>query len=256
MPPIQHRLGRRSCVVRGFLAGLMPLLTAGCLDVAGLIIQKNVQAIKQHPSPELNVFVADSRFTGKPVTFGGAPQNPTGSSRIDLNSDQRMGVRFNVLTNGHWGQEFFYSVGTSNLRYSQSPGGVTVPYRAHNFGVNAMGYFRDSELVATRPFFSLGIGGTVYTPAPGARSLLQDPARTELQGFGNATEFAFNYGGGVKQTVTSRIALRADLRHFIGRHPSFGVPRVSSDPNANVLPVRGAIHNLEASIGIVIHPKR
>jgi hypothetical protein len=229
------------------------VLCTGCLDLTGLIISKNAQAIKQNFRPEVNLFAADSRFTRKEFEIvppaGGAPV----PAELSLDGRLSGGVRFNVLTRGHLGQEFFYSTGIARVRHSESPSGVFLPYRIHNFGMNLLGYLR-AEPAATRPFLGIGIGGTVYKRTPEARSLISDPARTELQNFGGSTQFAFNYGGGVKQRVFSRFSLRADLRHFIGKHPGFYVPGPANPIGDR--PVSGAIHNLEASVGIILHRKQ
>ena len=68
-----------------------------------------------------------------------------------------------------------------------------------------------------------------------------------------ANEIALNYGVGVKMRSSDWVGFRADLRGFLGRSPSFGLVRRSNDPNATVFPASGAIHNGEASVGVVFY---
>src|SRR5205823_608892 len=122
--------------------------------------------------------------------------------------------------------------------------------------LNAMYYLNEEESRTTRPFISFGIGGTMYQPTAGARQAARDPFRGNLPGFESSAELAINYGIGFKHKLTSTYGFRMDLRGFTGRNPSFGIARSSADPTVPVFPATGAIHNLEASAGIVINLKK
>jgi hypothetical protein len=123
----------------------------------------------------------------------------------------------------------------------------------HNLGVNALYYINSDDNARTRPFLSFGLGATVYRPTAETRSIVRDPLRGNLPNFGQSNEFAFNYGLGFKHRIAGIYGVRMDLRHFMGRNPSFSLARSSDDPNATVFPADGAIHKLEASVGIVFY---
>jgi hypothetical protein len=66
-----------------------------------------------------------------------------------------------------------------------------------------------------RPFATGGIGFANYVP----------PGASATSG-GGATEFSFNYGGGLKVRLTSLLAARVDVRQYATRTP-FGLPLAS-----------------------------
>ena len=71
-----------------------------------------------------------------------------------------------------------------------------------------------------------------------------------------SNEIAMNYGWGLKTRMGSSVDFRMDIRGFLGRQPSFGLARESTDPNAVVFPATGAIHSGEVSAGLVFFFKR
>ena len=81
----------------------------------------------------------------------------------------------------------------------------------------------------------------------------RDPFRGNLPGINNANLLALNYGIGIKARTSGWLGFRADVRGFLEHAPAFGLPRESSDPNATVFPVTGALHNGEASVGVVFY---
>lgn len=206
-------------------------------------------------SVEINPFIAGTAHTKNQYEIA-FPQAATPvPMQFRLDDTLRGGLRVNVNTTGHWGEEFFFSYEPNNARFIRktSPE-VKVDYdiRVFNFGLNAMYYLNEEESRKTRPFVSLGVGGTLYQPTARARIKAQDPLRGNLPGFESSAELALNYGVGFKTNLTPTFGFRMDMRGFVGRNPSFGLPRSSTDANAVVFPANGAIHGLEASAGFII----
>ena len=121
----------------------------------------------------------------------------------------------------------------------------------HKVGVNALYYLNDDETHRIRPFLSVGAGWAIFRPTGKAQSIARDPLRGNVPDLNTANEIALNYGAGFKAKLRSWIGIRLDARGFVGRNPSFGLARESSDPNATVFPAGGAIHTGEVSAGFV-----
>ena len=205
---------------------------------------------------EVNVFGAGSIHSKNDFEIS-FPQSATPmEGEFNLDKALRAGVRVNVYTRGHWGEEFFYSYEPNTahfLRQTTPPASLALDIGVHNFGVNALYYFSDNETRRVRPFLTIGLGGTIYSLTDEARAIARDPLRGNVRDLGQANEIAMNYGAGFKVKVSRWFGIRMDLRHFLGRNPSFGLARQSDDPNATVFPAGGAIHNGEASVGFVFY---
>jgi len=211
------------------------------------------------PQLEINVFGSGNYHTRNQFEIG-FPQSVTPiSAKFRLDEAFGGGVRFNVYTSGHWGQEFFYSFEPNEahfIRKTAPQGQLDLGTQIHNLGVNGLYYFNSDDTVRTRPFLTFGIGATIYRPTSEARAIANDPLRGNLPGYNQSNEFAFNYGVGFKRRIVGIYGLRVDMRHFIGRNPSFSLARHSNDPNATVFPATGAINSFEASAGIVFYFRR
>ncbi len=236
------------CVRRWLLSGIVSIaLSLMCSTVASAQVSQDL---------ELNVFAAFSGHTKNGYVIG-APQSLTPvEGSFSLDQVIRSGMRANVYTRGHWGQEFYYSFEQSDVhiaRITNPKARVDLPIQIHNLGINALYYFSDDEQRRTRPFVSAGLGAMIYRPTPEAKQIALDPFGANLGDFDQSNELTFNYGAGVKTRVTSRFGLRLDVRGFLNRNPSFGFPRRSDDPNAVILPTEGAIHSIEASVGIILY---
>jgi hypothetical protein len=214
------------------------------------------------PQLEINVFGSGSYLTRNQFEIG-FPQSVTPiDAKFRLDDSFGGGVRFNVHTGGHWGEEFFYSFESSEAHFTRETppqGQLDLGTQIHNLGVNGLYYFNSDDTARTRPFLSFGVGATIYRPTADAKAIANDPLRGNLPGYGQSNEFAFNYGAGFKRRIAGIYGVRVDVRHvrhFLGRNPSFSLPRHSNDPNATVFPATGAISNFEASAGIVFYFSR
>jgi hypothetical protein len=235
------------------------LLTGSILFLVVSLAIPDVLMAQEFRDVELNLFAAGSAHTKNRYEVG-FPQAVTPiQSQFRMNDTIRGGLRFNVHTSGHWGEEFFFSYEPNKARFIRDTAPAqesAYDIRVFNFGVNALYYLNEEESRRTRPFISFGIGGTVYQPTAQSRRTANDPLRGNLPGFESSAELALNYGVGFKRVLTERYSLRMDFRGFVNRNPSFGLPRSSNDPNQVVFPADGAIHNMEASAGIVIKLKK
>jgi hypothetical protein len=205
---------------------------------------------------ELNVFFGVSAHTKNQFQIGAPQASPPINAKFELADALRYGVRLNVATQGHWSEEFYYSYEHNRARYVRQAvplNIVDLPIQIHNLGVNALFFFTENERAKIRPFVSFGLGASIYKPTKEARVIAADPAIGNLPGFGQSNEINFNYGLGFKHRINRVVGLRMDVKHFIGRNPSFSMSRRSENPNEQVFPADGAIHNLEASGGLIFY---
>ena len=208
---------------------------------------------------ELNVFGAGSIYSMKNFEIGFPQSAAPIQAQFKLDKAFRGGLRVNVYTGGHWGEEFFYSYEPNKAHFQRPttpPNSLDLNIQIHNLGVNALYYLSDDKTRRVRPFLSVGIGTTLYRPTGQAEAIVRDPLRGNVPDLHTAHEIAMNYGAGFKAKLGSWIGFRFDVRGFLGRNPSFGLARESNDPNATVFPAGGAIHNGEASAGLVFYFKK
>jgi hypothetical protein len=205
---------------------------------------------------EINVFGGGSFYNSKDYEIS-APQSVVPIEGLfRFNKSWRGGVRLGVFTRGHWGQEFFYSYEPNVahfIRRTPPTGSIDLSLGIHNYGVTALYYLNDNESNNVRPFLSAGVGGTLYHFSPEAQAFARDPLRGNLPDLNYSNELSFNYGVGVKTRGASWLGFRADVRGVVGRTPSFGLARHSTDPNATVFPVSGGLWNGEATAGLVFY---
>jgi outer membrane protein W len=231
-------------------------------SVLGLVVVLGFPALagaQEFRNIEFNPFVTASAHTKSDYQIG-FPQSITPiQEQFKLNNTIGGGVRFNVNTTRHWGEELFFSYEPSKAHFArQTPPTLDQSYsiRIYNFGVNAMYYLNEEEGTKTRPFLSVGLGGTVDQPTGLAKQIANDPLQGNLPGFETAAELALNYGVGFKRRLSDDFGFRLDVRGFLSRNPTFGLPRSSADPNAVVFPAFGAINTLEISAGVIFKFKR
>ena len=205
---------------------------------------------------EINLFGGGSFYSSKDFAVG-FPQSTVpveGEFRLD-HAAWRAGVRVGVYSRRHWSEEFFYSYEPNKIHLNrQTPPAVStvLPIRVHNFGVSALYYFSENETHSVRPFLSVGVGGTLYHPTQEAEAFAHDPSRGDLIDLTNSNELTLNYGVGVK-TRSKWVGFRADIKGYLGKTPTFGIPRKSDDPTVTVFPVSGALGNHEVSGGLVFY---
>lgn len=205
---------------------------------------------------ELNPFFGVSAHTKNQFQIGAPQASPPINAKFELSDALRYGVRLNVANHGHWGEEFFYSFEHNRARYVRQTvplNIVDLPIQIHNFGVTALFYFSENEKAKTRPFLDFGLGASIYKPTKESKIIAADPTIGNLPGFGQSNEISFHYGVGFKHRISRIVGLRMDVRHFIGRNPSFSMSRQSENASEQVFPASGAIHNVEATGGLIFY---
>lgn len=226
---------------------LLPAFVLTAASLARAQLQDNI---------EINVFGGGSFFTQKEFQVSYPQSTVPFQGAFRLTKTVRAGLRVGVYTRGHWSEEFFYSYEPSTahfIRRSAPASSVNLRLGIHNVGVTALYYFQENEARSIRPFLSVGVGGTLYRFTPEAKAFARDPLRGNLPGLNNNSELELNYGVGLKSRMSNWLGFRADLRGFLGRVPSFGLPRESTDPNAPVFPATGPLNNGEASAGLIFY---
>ena len=206
---------------------------------------------------EVNLFGGGSLYSRKKFEIGFPQSAIPIQETFKLSRAVRGGLRVGVFDRGHWSQEFFYSYEPNIahfVRVSAPSTSVDLRLRIHNYGITGLYYFQDNESQSIRPFVSIGVGGTLYRLTQEAESIARDPSRGNLPGIKNSNLLTLNYGVGVKvRPLSGWLGFRADVRGFLGPNPSFRLPSQSDDPNAIVFPAGGAMHNGEASAGVIFY---
>jgi len=208
---------------------------------------------------ELNPFLAGSGHTKSLYTIGFPQTIAPISGEFKYKNALRGGLRFNINTTGHWGEELFFSYepNTAQIRRKTAPQHeLDLGTRILNFGVNALYYINENEDAHMRPYLTFGVGGTMDRPTAVAIQVANDPLQGNLPGFSSDSYLALNYGFGFKQRLSKDFGFRLDVRGFVTRNPTFGLPRSSPDASAVVFPATGAASNLEVSVGMIIRLKK
>src|SRR4030095_6955797 len=140
---------------------------------------------------ELNIFMAGSAYT-KNTFESSYPQTiiPI-QGKFRLDTALRGGVRFNINTTGHWGEEAFFSYEPNTahfIRVSPSSQEQSYNIRVMNWGLNVMYYLNEEESRGTRPFLSIGLGGSTFQPKAEDKRIARDPLRGNLPGFETSNE--------------------------------------------------------------------
>lgn len=205
---------------------------------------------------ELNIFGAGSIYSKNNFQTAFPQSAVPIPGQLKFDSHFRAGARFGMYMRGHWGEEVYYSYEPNTMTIIS---GGAFPTRkdfsigVNNYGVNALYYLVETEPNTFLPFVSAGIGGTFYRVRPTSLAFARNPAGGNFPDMNNSNELAFNVGGGFKTHSKGWFGIRVDVRDFIARTPSFGIPRSSIDPTAIVLPAFGSTNNFEGSVGFVIY---
>ncbi len=194
------------------------LLTGLILFVVVLVLAIPSAAFSQEfRNMELNPFIAGTAHT-KSLYENGSPQTiPPVAGEFKYRDSLRGGLRFNVNTTRHWGEELFFSYepNTARIIRKTSPQQeVDLNTRILNTGLNVMYYVNGDEHARIRPFFTLGVGATMDLLTAQAVQIANDPFGGNLPGARSSSSMALNYGLGFKQRLSEAIGFRMDLRGF------------------------------------------
>ncbi len=105
-----------------------------------------------------------------------------------------------------------------------------------------------------QPYLTVGVGAAQFTPTDAAKKMARDPAVDAVYHSANLNDnlqAALNYGGGVKWHLSPHLGLRADLRGFWSRNPTFGLPNY---PTGGIyIPSKAHINGFQATVGLVLY---
>jgi len=207
-------------------------------------------AFAEEGQPRVTVFGGGSFLKGeRSFTVGGD------AKRSNFAKGGKFGVRGTVNLNSHWALEGAYGYGSNNLRVFDI--GATTRERAfgirvHQLTGNVLYYLGESHSTF-RPFVTAGGGLMRFNPTSRAKTAAAIEFVDEPATITSSNKAEFNYGGGVEAKVSDRFGVRFDLRDHLARIPRFGVPQGPTAGVADFFPVSGAVHDVEASAGIVIY---
>jgi len=151
------------------------------------------------------------------------------SSDVSLADGFHFGFRGGFNSSDHLGYEMGYMYNRTSLQFNNPAGTPSEGMAYHQVAFNALYYITGPD-AKFRPFATAGIGFTNYA----------EPGTSAAYG-GGSTEFALNYGGGVKYRLTPRLGLRVDVRQSTTPKP-FGLPLAS-----------GWLRETELSAGVGVH---
>ena len=231
-------------------------LKSALIVVSVLVMSSNAAYADLREDLEVNIYGFGTIHTSKDyeVSF---PQSPTPiPSHFNFNKGIGGGVRVNVYSRGHWAEEFYYSYEPNTAHFTRQgtpTSSLDLDVNLQKVGVNALYYLNDDETHRIRPFLSVGGGWSIYQLTEHSKQVVADPLQGNAPDMNNALEISLNYGAGFKAKLRPWIGIRVDAKGFLGRNPSFGLARNSTDPNATVFPAVGAISTGEVSAGFVFY---
>jgi outer membrane protein with beta-barrel domain len=208
-------------------------------------------AFAQEGSPRVTVFGGGSFLKGdRSFVVGGDIK------RSNFANGGKVGARGTWDLDSHWALEGAYGYGSNNLRIIDFNGTTTVERgsgtRVHQIIGNAL-YYLSEPKSKFRPFLTGGGGLMRFNPTSQAKTAAAAKFVDEPATITADNKFEFNFGGGVETEVSKVFGWRLDLRDHLARIPRFGVPQAPTAGVADFFPVSGAVHNVEASVGVVIY---
>jgi hypothetical protein len=196
---------------------------------------------------EVGPYVSVADWQDRSFQIGPPQSSPPIKLRYHLAERPIYGVRANILSYGHWAGELAYAFEDNTVTLTRGATSLPLEGGVHHFFYNEVFYpVRYGHTIM--PFFTGGIGVAGYHLNEDAQARARAAGLGELKGMDS--EFAFNYGGGVKVNITQSFGVRGDFRHNFSDVPTFGLPKSSRNPAQPVLPVGGKLQMYEGSVGI------
>ena len=221
-----------------------------------LVLMSGSMPLFSQGGGELNLYGGWSLFTTESFEIG-EPQSPTPVPlTFSFEGGLQSGGRINFLTKDKWGSEVYYGYQSTTATFKRSDDAtqeLNLPTQVHQFGANILYYPLGTDDRLTVPFASAGLGAAIYRPTSEAKRIASDPLQGNISELIESGRFSFNYGFGVKRRLTDIFGLRFDVRGFLSRSPTFGLPESSDDPTATVLPLNNMLLSAEVSVGITIN---
>lgn len=149
------------------------------------------------------------------------------------------------------GIEGAYGYGVNNLRLANLSESQTLGYgvRSQRLSSNLLAHSPVSFL-GVRPYATAGVEINHLSPTDQARlTASREGFAAQAAILGASNQLGVNYGGGADIGFFPFLALRIDVRDHITGTPTYGLSFAR-------FPVSGAAHNLETSVGLVLHVGR
>jgi opacity protein-like surface antigen len=162
------------------------------------------------------------------------------------------GTRGGFEINRHLGLEGAYTYSANNLRLFRDQGTqVGFGARSHHISLNPVWSFRGRD-AKIRPYVTAGAGALFFKATEEARRDIGLPVNSELGAKSMKTDLmpAFNWGGGLKISLTPLATLRFDARNILTRQPHFGLPQNNLIPNGVFVAPGGIGSGLQLTAGI------
>jgi hypothetical protein len=227
------------------------------LRVLGVLMILSSVAHAQPRGLEVNLFGIGTVYSSKDYEINFPQSAVPVPSHFNFDKGLGGGVRVNWYTRGHWGEEFFFTYEPNTAHFTQINArpatSLNLDMKLMNIGTSALYYLNDDETHRIRPFLSVGVGWAVYQLTELSQQIVDDPLRGNAPDMNNSYEISLNYGAGFKARLNNWVGIRVDGKGYVGRNPSFGLTRNSSNPNATVFPAGGAINSGELSAGFVFY---
>lgn len=161
---------------------------------------------------EVGIHAGVSRLSNRSL---GTVSTPISAGAVEtdtfsLQDGFRIGFRVTFNPQVYFGHEIGYAYNRTYLRDNGDPAsdqGMAIHQGFYNF----LGYLT-KEGKRIRPFATGGVHFNNYVP----------PGSSVTQG-GGETKFGFNYGAGLKARITSKYAIRLDIRQYQNGKP-FSLP--------------------------------
>jgi opacity protein-like surface antigen len=201
-----------SCSARLALLFLSPLLWAQTPTPKIIFIEPNPDIIELDPFGGLSAF-GDVTSASEKLAKGGTAG---GRAAFNFSKHFSLEANYNFMVNN-------VQVGTRSYFGNQ----------AQSFAIDPVYNFtpRGSRV---RPYITAGIGPTWFAPTKQARA---------QAAVNSSTEFAFNYGGGMKYHLSPHLGLRLDARGSFSQNPTFGLENVA----------KGHLNGGQATLGLVFY---
>ncbi len=179
------------------------------------------------------------------------------SYRSDFDNGGRFGVRAAFDITDSWAIEASVGIGKNTFSIVELDDSSFQPrpydVNLQEWSGHVRYYFTSTEN-RIRPFVTVGTGITVMSPTDEAREaalgndFIDDPVALD-----SSNQLTVNFGTGVEARLIRGLGVRFDLRNHMMTVPRFGLPETSSGPGGIFFPVSGAMHNVEASAGVIIY---
>ncbi|MGH9350806.1 MAG: outer membrane beta-barrel protein [Terriglobia bacterium] len=149
-----------------------------------------------------------------------------------------------------------YGWGQNNLRLTNFGDNIETGYGVHNQRASGdLVLHSPVGFLGLKPYLDAGLEYDRFTPYGFATSSFPNFSQTVITTgspvLSPSNKLGFNYGGGLEWKLLPVVGLRLDVRDHVTGAPTFGLPeQASSSP---FFPEKGAAHDLEYSVGIVLH---